>query len=93
MLKRVLATGVLAAAMTVTSAAMAASSDAAPAAGAGNCVSVLTSAFGPQQQVDDAVHTLRALAVQSGMTFGEVARALAGQNGDVASCLAYLGLR
>jgi hypothetical protein len=33
------------------------------------------------------------LAVQSGMTFGEVARALAGQNGDVASCLAYLGLR
>lgn len=86
---RIALTGLLVGAIAFTGAVVPAASD---ATGTGNCVAVLTSFYGPQRQVDDAAHLLRSLAAQSGMTFGEVARALTRQSGDVNSCLAYLGL-
>jgi hypothetical protein len=92
MLRKFMVTALLSAAVAAAGVAAPAASDAAPGAGGGNCVSVLTSYYGPQMQVDDAVHVLRHLAAQSGMTFGQVARKLASNSGDVTSCLAVLGL-
>jgi hypothetical protein len=92
MLGKITLTAVLSATVAVAAAAAPAVSEAAPAAGHGNCVSVLTSYYGPQMQVDDAVHVLHHLAAQSGMTFGAVAHKLATHSGDVKSCLAVIGL-
>ena len=68
-----------------------ATADAAPSQPA-NCVAVLTSFFGPQGQVDNAVHTLQALAAARGMTFGELAGILVREQGTVDECFALLGL-
>jgi len=92
MLRKIAVTSLLSATVALAGVVSPAVSEAAPAAGTGNCVSVLTSSYGPQMKVDDAVHVLRHLAAQSGMTFGEVARKLASQSGTVESCLAVLGL-
>lgn len=54
-----------------------------------NCVGVLTSFFGPQTQVDDAVHTLR--AATAGTPFGQLARTLAQTAGSLDQCLALVG--
>ena len=92
MLRKLTVTGLLSATVALAGVAAPVVSDAAPAAGHGNCVSVLTSYYGPKMQVDDAVHVLRHLAAQSGMTFGQVARELVTHSGTVESCLAVLGL-
>jgi len=89
MLKKLTVTGLLSATVALAGVAAPVVSDAAPP---GNCVSVLTSYYGPKMQVDDAVHVLRHLAAQSGMTFGAVAHKLATHSGDVKSCLAVIGL-
>ncbi len=57
-----------------------------------NCVAVLTSFYGSQTEVDNAVHTLQATAAEGGMTFGEIAGILVRENGTVNECLAVLGL-
>ena len=62
------------------------------AGGGATCVATLTSYYGPQGQVDDAVHTLQALAAQRGLTFGQLAAMLAQHHGTVDQCLAVLGL-
>ena len=64
---------------------------AAPAEQA-NCVAVLTSYFGPQGLVDDAVYVLQPIAAALGMTFGELAVMLAREHGTVEECFAVLGL-
>ena len=53
-----------------------------------NCVGVLTSFFGPQTLVDEAVHFLRAEA--AGTPFGQLARTLAQTQGSLEQCQAPL---
>ena len=60
------------------------------AARGSNCVAVLTSFFGPQTLVDDAAHLLQAFARSQGLTLGELARTLAGEEGTVTECQALL---
>jgi hypothetical protein len=54
-----------------------------------NCVAVLTSFFGPQTQVDDAVHILRAETAAT--PFGQLARRVAQTEGSLNECLALVG--
>ncbi len=54
-----------------------------------NCAAVLTSFFGPQTLVDDAVHTLQ--QETAGTPFGELARTVAHTQGTLDDCLALVG--
>jgi hypothetical protein len=56
-----------------------------------NCAAVLTSHFGPQGAVDDAVHILQQAAAEQGMTFGQLARIVAQTEGSLNDCLALVG--
>jgi hypothetical protein len=55
------------------------------------CVAVLTSYFGPQGSVDDAVHILQEAAAAQGITFGELAQIVAQTHGSLNDCLALVG--
>ena len=64
-------------------------SDARAAAGArSNCAAMLTSFFGPQTLVDDAVHVLRS---ETAGPFGQLARSVAQTQGTLDECLALVG--
>ena|SRR5918997_1005998 len=56
-----------------------------------NCAAVLTSFFGPQALVDDAVHILQQAAAAQGIPFGELARTVAQSRGTLNECLALVG--
>jgi hypothetical protein len=56
-----------------------------------NCAAVLTSFFGPQGAVDDAVHILQEAAAQQGISFGELARIVSQTEGTLNECLALVG--
>ncbi len=62
---------------------------AAPAPQA-NCVATLTSAFGPQTLVDDAVHIVQQQAAQLGVPLGALASSVAQTRGSFAECLALV---
>lgn len=62
----------------------------AAAAEEANCAAVLTSHFGPEGQVDEAVHFLQGVAAQQGMTLGELAQTVAHLEGNLEECLAAL---
>ena len=53
-----------------------------------NCVATLTSAFGPQGLVDDAVRLVREQAVQMGVPLGALASQVAQTRGTFEECLA-----
>ncbi len=55
-----------------------------------NCAAVLTSHFGPEGQVDEAVHFLQGVAARQGMTLGELAQTVAHLEGTLSECLAFL---
>jgi hypothetical protein len=55
-----------------------------------NCAAVLTSHFGPQGMVDDAVHFLQGVAAEQGTTLGDLAQTVAQTEGTLAQCLALL---
>jgi hypothetical protein len=56
-----------------------------------NCAAVLTSFFGPQGAVDDAVHILQQAAAAQGISFGQLARTVAQTEGTLNECLALVG--
>ncbi len=62
---------------------------AAPAEQA-NCLAMLTSYFGPEGTVDNAVHELQAIAAALGIPPGQLAAMLAQEHGTVDVCLAVL---
>jgi hypothetical protein len=55
-----------------------------------DCVAVLTSFFGPQGLVDDAAHILQAVAATQGNHLGDLASAVAREEGSLNECLALL---
>ena len=63
----------------------------ATAAQQSNCAAVLTSFFGPQGLVDNAVHVLQAQAAQQGTTLGALAVMVAQQQGTLNECLVLVG--
>ncbi len=56
-----------------------------------NCAAVLTSFFGAQGAVDDAVHILQQAAATQGIPFGQLARTVAQSEGTLNQCLALVG--
>lgn len=63
----------------------------AAAAEQSNCAAVLTSFFGPQGLVDNAVHVLQAQAAQQGTTLGALAVMVGQQQGTLNECLVLVG--
>jgi hypothetical protein len=55
-----------------------------------NCAAVLTSFFGPQGDVDAAVHILQQAAAAQGMPFGQLARTVAQTEGTLEECVALV---
>ena len=55
-----------------------------------NCVAVLTSAFGPQTLVDDAVHAVQDQAAQLGVPLGALASSVAQTRGTFTECFALV---
>lgn len=51
-----------------------------------NCAAVLTSFFGPQGDVDAAVHILQEGAAEQGIPFGQLARTVAQTEGTLEEC-------
>ena len=56
----------------------------------GNCLAVLTSTYGPEGTVDNAVHDLQAIAAANRIPPGELAAKLAQVHGTVDECFAVL---